>query len=55
VWNVKTKLMPVIVWATGTVWKSFRKYLNNIPGQHKIKEVQKSSHIGHCTHTSERY
>jgi hypothetical protein len=35
---MKTKVIPVIIGATGTVSKSFRKYLNNIPGKHDIKE-----------------
>jgi hypothetical protein len=30
-WNVKTKLLPVIIRASGTTSKSSRKYLNNIP------------------------
>jgi len=51
-WNVKTKVIPVIIGATGTISKSFRKYVTNIPENHEIKE-QKNSHIGHCTHTSE--
>jgi hypothetical protein len=52
-WNVKAKLIPVIKGAIGTISKSFRKYLISIPGKHIIKELLKSSHIGHCTHTSE--
>jgi hypothetical protein len=36
-WNVKTNVIPVIIWATGIISKSFRKYLGNIPGKHKIK------------------
>jgi len=31
-------------------WKSFRKYVNNMPGKHDIKEIQ--CHAGHCTHIS---
>ena len=27
IWNVKTKVIPVIVGATGTISKSFRKYV----------------------------
>jgi hypothetical protein len=30
-WNAKTKAIPVIIGATGTISKSFRKYLSNIP------------------------
>ena len=29
-WNVKTKAIPVIIGATGTISKSFRKYVSNI-------------------------
>jgi len=31
IWNVKTKMIPVIIGATGTISKSFRKYVSNIP------------------------
>jgi hypothetical protein len=43
-WNVKTKVMPVIIGATGTISKSFRKYLSSIPAKHDIKELQKTAH-----------
>ena len=52
-WNVKAKVIPLIIEETGTISQSFRKYLSNIPGKHEIKELQKNSHIGHCTHTTE--
>jgi len=52
-WKVKTKVIPVITGATGTISKSFRKYLNNIPQKHKIKELQKTAMFGHCTHNLE--
>jgi hypothetical protein len=42
-WNVKTKVKPVITGATGTISKSFRKYLSSIPGKHDIKELQKTA------------
>jgi hypothetical protein len=46
-WNVKGK------GATGTISKSLRPYLSNIPGKHENKELQKkNSRIGHCTHTT---
>jgi hypothetical protein len=38
--------MPVIIWETGTISKSFRKYLNNILGNHEIKELQKTAILG---------
>jgi hypothetical protein len=36
-WNVKEKLIPVIIGATGTISKSFRQYLSNIPGNRKLR------------------
>jgi hypothetical protein len=41
-WNVKTKVIPVIG-ATGTISKSFRKYMSNIPGKYEVKELQKTT------------
>ena len=35
-WNVKTNVIPVIIGATGTISKSFRKYEGNIPGKHEL-------------------
>jgi transposase len=35
-WNVKTRMIPVIIGATGTISKSFRKYVSNIPGNHDV-------------------
>ena len=45
-WNVKTKVIPVIIGATGTISKSFRKYVINIPGKHEVKEQQKTAILG---------
>ena len=45
-WNVKTKVIPVIIGATGTVSKTFRKYVSNIPGNHDVKELQKTVILG---------
>ena len=45
-WNVKTKVIPVIIGATGTISKTFRKYVSNIPGKHEVKELQKTSILG---------
>ena len=45
-WNVKTKAIPVIIGATGSVSKSFRKYVSNIPGKHEVKELQKTAILG---------
>ena len=45
-WNVKTNVIPVIMGATGTISKSFRKYVTNIPGNHEVKELQKTAILG---------
>ena len=45
-WNVKTEVKPVIIGATGTVSKSFSKYVSNIPGKHEVKELQKTAILG---------
>ena len=45
-WNVKTKVIPVIIGATGTISKTFRKYVSNIPGKHEVKELQKTAIFG---------
>jgi len=45
-WNVKTKVTPVIIWATGTISKSFRKYVNKVFGKHEVKELQKTAILG---------
>jgi hypothetical protein len=45
-WNVKTKVTPVIKGANGTISKSFRKYLCSVPGKHDIKDLQKTAVLG---------
>ena len=35
-------VIPVIVRASGTITKSFRKYLSNIPVKNDIKELHKT-------------
>jgi hypothetical protein len=39
-WNVKTRVIPVMIGATGTISKPFRKYVSTIPGNHEVKELQ---------------
>ena len=41
-----TKVIPVIIGATGTISKSFRKYVSNVPGNHEVKELQKTAILG---------
>jgi hypothetical protein len=45
-WNVKTKVIPVIKGANGTISKSLRKYASNIAGNHEAKELQKTAILG---------
>jgi len=45
-WNVKTKVIPATIGATGTISKSFRKYVSNIPGDHEVQELQKTAILG---------
>jgi hypothetical protein len=52
-WNIKARVIPVTIGATGTVSKSFRKYVSDTPGNCDVKGITENSHIGHCTHTAE--
>jgi hypothetical protein len=45
-WNVKARVIPVIIGATRTISKSFRKYVSTIPGNHGVKELQKTAILG---------
>jgi hypothetical protein len=45
-WNVKTRVIPIIIGATGTISKSFRKYVSNISGNHEVRELQKTAILG---------
>ena len=42
-WNVRTKVIPVIIGATRTISKTFIKCVSNIPGKHEVKELQKTA------------
>jgi hypothetical protein len=45
-WNVKSRAIPVIIGTTGTISKSFRKYVKNIPGKREVMELQKTAILG---------
>ena len=45
-WKVKTRVIPVIIGATGTISKSFRKYISNIPVNNEVKELLKTAILG---------
>jgi hypothetical protein len=46
IWNVKTRVIPVIIGAIGSISKSFRKYVSTIPGNHEVRELQKTAVLG---------
>ena len=45
-WKVKKSVLPVIIGGTGTITKSFRKYISNKPGNHEVKELQQTAILG---------
>jgi hypothetical protein len=45
-WNAQTNEIVVTREATGTVSKSFTKYLSNLSTKHKIKELRKTAILG---------
>jgi len=49
-WNVKKKVIPVIIGANGTISKSFRKYVSNIPGKHESRNYRKQPYWALHTH-----
>jgi hypothetical protein len=42
-WNVKTKVISVLIGETGTISNSFRKSNSNISGKRDVKEIQKTA------------
>jgi hypothetical protein len=52
-WNVKTKVTPVIIGATGIISKSFKKILEQCTGKARYQGTTENSYIGHSTHTVE--
>jgi len=46
-WKVNTKTIPIKTRETGTISKSFRKYLKNVPGKQDIKDLQQTAIL--CT------
>jgi hypothetical protein len=41
-----SRAIPVIIGATGTISKSFRKYVSTISGNHDVRELQKNAILG---------
>jgi hypothetical protein len=49
IWNLETKVIPVIIGATGTISECFRKCRSNILEKQDIKQQKKTIRV-HCTH-----
>jgi len=45
-WNLKCKIVPVIIGAIGIVTRSLRKNLEAVPGKHSIDSLQKTAILG---------
>jgi hypothetical protein len=50
--HLKTNVTPVIIGATETISKSFRKYLSSVPGKARYQGTAENSYIGHSTHSA---
>jgi len=50
-WNVTTKIIPVVIGTTGTISRLFLYYLSNMPGKHKIRNYKKQPYWALHTHT----
>jgi hypothetical protein len=46
IWNVKARVIPVIIGETGTISISCRKYVSDIPRNHDVKEREKTAILG---------
>ena len=42
----KNKMIPVIIWATGIIARSLRKYLDNLLRKYDVTEMQKRGILG---------
>jgi hypothetical protein len=45
-WNVKAKVTPVIIGATGTISMSLTQYLSDVQREHPIEELRKTAMLG---------
>jgi hypothetical protein len=52
-WNVKTKVIPVVIVGKLNHLKIIQKILNNIPEKPRNQGTTENSHTGHFTHNSE--
>ena len=54
-WNVKTKVITVKIGATGTISKSFKKYVSNIPETMKSRNYRKQPYWALHTYFGKYY
>ena len=45
-WNMKCRVVPVIIGATGIVTRSLRKNFEAVAGKHSIDSLQKTAILG---------
>jgi len=45
-WNIKCKIIPVIIGATGILTDGLRKHLEAVPGKRSIDSLQKTVTLG---------
>jgi hypothetical protein len=45
-WNVKTEVIPIIIVATGTISKPYKKHVSTVPGNHDVRELHKTAILG---------
>ena len=45
-WNKKVEVIPTILGSTGVIEMNIKKYLQSIPGQHNIYNLQRSGILG---------
>ena len=53
-WNVKAKVIPVIIGVTGTISKSLRQYLSNKLGSTKLRYYRQQPYWAWAPHTYRR-
>jgi hypothetical protein len=54
-WNIKTKVIPVIRGAAAPLSESFTQYLSNKAGNHEIQETQKRPYWALHTYCGKYY
>ena len=54
IWGVKTRIMPVVIGALGTMKNGFEKNLEMLPGLIRASEVQKTALLG-TTHILRKF